>query len=340
MQRVIILVLALAVGVGAYFFLNQAEPETPPVLEGDTDKPAPKKTDDKEAGLEPLKAKDVLPAPEPVPIALKAPSRALMIGTYQDSWSRLVPMVFDTMKDLSYRVWFVHDPSGKADGVAGLGRGLTELNAKPTAAYLEDEDIRLLVLDNIDPNALPTTFWETARQRIESGRMGLFVRPGFPAAPDGSSMSVHPLLSHPILKEILPVKTAAQLVGTPLPGVFAEEQTLRATSAGTRHPATRLIAVPEVSVKAWANATMGDGAFGTKFCYPVEEVKDGAQILVACEAAANLPAVIATAPDALQRVLWMGNTDMGRRAYFVREKDTLMKTLLNHMFIWLLGQAS
>ena len=147
------------------------------------------------------------------------------------------------------------------------------------------------------------------------------------------------MLSHPVLKELLPVTKAAQLTGTPLPGVFAKAQPLAVTSLGTQHPATRLITVPEVSARVWSDATQGDGALATKFCYPVQDVKSDWQVLVNCEAAATLPAIIATLPGARQRVYWMGNVDFSRRAHYVREKDKIQKLLVNHALVWLTGQA-
>jgi len=337
-QRAIILLVALVVAGGAYYVMQQHEADTPEQLNGDHEK-SPSKKSDGDAGLNPLKGKDALPAPDPVVKDLKSPAQALMIGTHQDPWNQLVLMAFGSLKELSYRSWFVHDPSGEGSGVAGPARGMTELKDKPTASYLDAEDVTLLVLDNLDPNALPMDFWSTVRERVESGRMGLFVRPGYPATPEGQGLSVHPLLSHPIVKDLLPVKTAMLLSGTPIPGVYAEPQTLRATKAGNEHPATRLISVPEVSVKVWSGATTGDGGFATKFCYPVEETKDGTEVLVQCEAAATLPAVIATPATSRSRVLWMGSVDFGWRTYYVREKDALQKILLNHMIVWLLGQS-
>ncbi len=334
MQRAAMLVLALAIAAAVwFFFLKEDAPGVDPVEPPEADAPVePKKGPD--AGLEPVKAKGPLPAPIPEPQQLKAPARLLLIGRAAETWNQTMLMVCGPIKELAYSSWYMHGA-----GSAGTARGMTALTAKPTADYLESEDVTVLVLDTVDPNGLPGEFWTTVAARVNSGRMGLFVRPSFPVGNDGVASSEHPLLSHPVVKSLLPVKTATLLSGTPLPGVFTQPQKLTPTEAGHAHPATRLIAVPEVSVRAWAPALMGDGALATKFCYPAEDLVEGAQTLMTCDAAVSLPALIATAPDAQARVFWMGNTDFGHRTHFVREKDDIQKILVNHAIIWLAGQA-
>lgn len=337
MQRVVILILILALAGGAYFLFkgDGVEPAAPDLksdgdasIEDDVpDEPGP--------GLERKKAAAAMPAPDPASRQLQVAARALLLAKHKDSWNHSVLMVYAGLKQLSYGSWFTDVKEG--DAHAGQARGL-EVADLPTAAFLTDNDISVLVLDKVDPNALPKAFWETVRDRVEGGRMGLFVRPGFPSD-DGKGKTEHAMLTHPVLKDLLPVMKAAPLSGTPIPGLFTKPQTLIATREGNRHPATQLIAVPEVSVKAWGDATMGDGAFATQFCYPVLEVKDGFQVLVNCEAASTLPAVIATPSDAKARVFWMGNVDFGVRTYYVRAKDKVQRILVNHATIWLAGQA-
>lgn len=336
MKNALSIVLILAVAVVGLSFLQQegGDEGTGNGATPATDDPPPAKKNEK-TGLEPAKAKGPLPAPIPEELALKTPARLLLLGRTGETWNRTMLMVCGTMGDLSYASWYTNGA-----GAAGPKRGMTALSAKPTAEYLDSEDVTVLVLDTIDPNGMPSDFWTAVAQRVNSGRMGLFVRPSFPTGNDGKATTEHPLLSHPVVRSLLPIKKAALLSGTPIPGVFKQPQKLAPTAAGHRHPATRLIAVPEVSVKAWAPVLMGEGAFATKFCYPVEDLVDGAQTLMTCDAAVSLPAIVATAPDAQARVLWMGNTDFGHRTHFVTAKDKVQKLLVNHALVWLAGQAN
>lgn len=339
MQRVVILILILAVAGGVYYLISSDDSgPNDGDLTADGNPGVGKKGGD--AGLNPKAKKGELPLPDPVMRQLQSPARALLIGKHKEGWNHTILMVCAAMRDLTFRSWFLQDASGDGGGSAGPGsRGTKPLEGKPTADDLTDEDVTVLILDNIDPNALPTEFWNVVSARVTSGRMGLYVRPGFPGGNDGRGLSEHPMLSHPVLKELLPVKSAALLSGTPVPGIFAEPQTLSVTSDGTRHPATRLVAVPEGSVKAWGAATSGPGALGCKFCYPVTEVKAEWQQLVNCDAATPLPAVIATLPTAKMRVLWQGNVDFGHKTHYVRGKDAIQKIFINHAILWLAGQA-
>ncbi|MDJ0522136.1 MAG: hypothetical protein QNJ90_08695 [Planctomycetota bacterium] len=334
MQRVVMLVLILAVAAGVYFLIASDDSGGPGAdLRGDD----PSAKGEGGPGLDPAKAKGTEAPAEPKVLQLKSPARLLLIGGQKDSWNHTVLMVCGSIKELSYRSWFLNDATAGTSGVEGPARGMTKLEAKPTAGYLDSEDVRVLVLDNLDPNAFPQDFWDAAARRVTSGRMGLFVRPGFPTGNDGVAQTQSPLLSHPTLQPLLPVKTGTALSGSPLPGVFTEAQSLRPTDLGHRHPATRFFEDPDVSVKAWAPALEGEGALATKFCYPVEDLADGVQILVTCEAASSLPAILATDPTAKTRVLWMGNVDFGFRTHYVRAKDRIQKLFTNHAIVWLAG---
>ncbi len=333
MQRVAIIILLLAVAGGVYFLVSKDEPQPEEPTPVDV-QPQPAKKDD--PGLDPLKAKGPKPSPIPQELQLRSPARALVLGHNRDSWTETVLMMCKPIRELSFGSWFLNAGDG---GAAGASRGMTALADKPTASYLGDEDVTVLVLDSIDPNALPKAFWEAVSSRVVSGRMGLFVRPNYPTGADGKALSEHPMLSHPVLGPLLPIKKATLLEGTPTPGVFAAYQPIKPTAEGLRHPATRLISDPEVSAQAWSVATQGKWPLATKFCYPVEDIAADAQILLNCEAAATLPAVIASAPTARSRVLWMGNVDFSREAHFMAAKDRAQKVMINHALIWLVGQA-
>ena len=157
----------------------------------------------------------------------------------------------------------------------------------------------------------------------------------------GVAVTQHPALTHPVLGKLLPVKRAALIEGSPLPGVYPQQRPLGVTAQGKRHPATRFVRNEVASGNIWLKATDGgEGSFGTKFCYPVLEPAPGAQVLVEAEAATSVPAIIAT--PHLQnrpRVLWMGNTDFGQRTYYNQARDATQKLLVNHWILWLVGQV-
>jgi len=335
-QRIAILILILAVAGGVWFVIHDSE-TAPTDLPSDPAAKAAAEADTQTPGLN-RGTRDPLPTPDPVVQRLKSPARLLFLGQLRGTWNATMLMVCGSMRGLSYRSWFLHDLKGGA-GVAGAGRGMQALTDKPTADYLENEDVTVLMLDVLDPNAYGMDFWKAVRKRVQSGRMGLFVHPGYPVLVGEGAVSEHPLLSHPILKELLPVTRAALLEGTPVPGTFAELQGMSPTSEGTRHPASRLVAVPEVSMLAWAKATAGDGALSTQFCYPVEEIRSNAQTLVTCDAASSIPMLVATMPGAKERVLWMGNVDFSSGTHKVRAKDVIQKILVNHWIVWLAGQS-
>lgn len=343
MQRILILLVLLAAGAGIWFLASDRNPagsgetpidESPEPANGNGETPEPG-----EAGLKGGVENPVGPDAKPEALQLERPSRVLFIGKHQGSWPMLMISVFQHVRALEYRTWFTQDIRTRK-GVPGDGRGMTALTALPTGAYLDDNDVEALFLDVVDPNALPKSFWDVVTERVQSGRMGLYLRPSQLISEGGVAVSQHPALSHPALRALLPVARAASIEGSPLPGVFPQGAPLSVTEAGRRHPATRLVANEKASGNTWAAASTGEGAFDTKFCYPVIELAAGAQTLVQAEAATPIPAVVATADvQGRPRVLWMGNNDFGQRTYFVRAKDEIQKTLANHWVVWLVGQA-
>jgi len=150
---------------------------------------------------------------------------------------------------------------------------------------------------------------------------------------------VHPMLTHPILKELLPVQSAKAIKGRPLPGVYSRQpQALRITEAGTTHPATRLVADKKDSQNAWNAASTGEGAYTTKFIYPVESPRTGPQVLIDMDNG-DYPAVIVS-PAGTPRVLWMGNGNFGGpEVHKVNDKVKMLYFLISHMTLWLVNQA-
>lgn len=336
MQRIFILLFLIAVGVGLFFLIQDDGdngtgdlPDDPATTGG---------TSDEAAGLE-VASGNVGPDALPELRKLEGTARVLLIGKHEGTWPMLMISALQQVLGLEYRTWFVEGIQERK-GKAGDGRGMAELKAAPDAQYLLDHDVQAIFLDTVDPNAFPEGFWKVVADRVNSGQTGLFVRPSYLVGAGNEGVSEHPMLTHPILKALLPIERAALLQGTPAPGIFAEPQPLTVTQEGKEHPATRLVNNDIASGKAWARTATGKGAFGTKFCYPVLELKPGMQTLVEASAATPVPAIVAT-PDGAgkPRVLWMGNADFGQDAYHVMSKDTILKTLVNHWAYWLSGQT-
>lgn len=342
MQRILIVLLVLAAAYGIYAYAMYQPSDEPVVETGGTD-PRPDEPEDDTgskgttlAGAGNRVADDA----KPEVLQLERPASALLIAKHQGTWPLLVISSLQYVRNLEYRTWFLDDIRERKP-TAGDGRGMAPLTAAPTGQYLETHDVAALFLDVVDPNALPASFWAVVKERVESGRMGLFFRPSYLTGDGGVGVSQHPALTHPVLGKLLPVQRAALIEGSPLPGVFPEQRTLAVTELGKRHPATRFVRNEKASGNIWALATDGsEGSFGTKFCYPVLETAPGAEVLVEAEASTSIPAVIATRHgENRPRVLWMGNTDFGHRTHYVRARDDLQKMLVNHWIVWLLGQV-
>ena len=340
MQRSVSVLLLLAVVVVAAFFVFKRDESTEdePGLEptnGGTTTPS---DDGGGSGLKRATGK-IGPAPPLEPRQLGGgEGRLLMIGRTRATWTATLEITFHEIRNLKYRTWYMFDPKTQGVGgeFAGKGRGLSELLARPTASYLEGNDILVLVLDQVDPNVFPDTFWSTVAERVNSGRMGLYFRPGPPMDDANKMLSAHPALSHPGLGALLPVEKAMAIEGNPVPGVFATQQPLGVTPEGLQHPATRLTEEEEHSRVYWARASQGEGAVGTKFVYPVTDLKAGAKVLVNVEAAVSTPGIVVGGGPG--RVLWMGMNDFGgRKTHFTLDKNRFQKAVLNRCWLWLMG---
>jgi hypothetical protein len=344
LQRIVLLIVILAVIGGVYMLLSQPDDSgggTDPLAEnGDVAEGGTAKKNDPAA----LSGSGTDPDEVLVPQMglLRKPARVLMVAQRADGWNTFLSDSLKRLQDLSFVTWHLASVTPEGIGAAGPGDslGLDALKAPPTGDYLEREDIHALIWDTADPNTLPASFWKVVAERVNSGRMGLYIRPGTPPAPAGSSVMPpqHPALTHPVLKDLLPVARASLIQGSPLPGIYSTAQPLVVTPEGSKHVATRLVKNTAASLKTWAQTGEGAGAFATRFCYPVQEMKAGAKALVNLQAATALPAIIVSGAQNA-RVLWMGNIDFGREAYYVRSKDAVLRFLTNGWLLWLVGQA-
>ena len=341
MARTLVPLLLIVALVGAYFvFFHEAPPASDGTSElaGDPgEAPTPKKdlSSGKDGtGLE-IRA-PVAPTAKPERAQLKIAANVVMVAKLPGPWAALMEIIFGSMEDLGYRTWYLEQP-GVEGGRAGAGRGLAELTAQPTGDYLIEHDVRGLVLDGVDPNAFPQDFWNVVSERVRTGSMGVWFQPGVPFTGNRTNTQ-HAALTHPVLGDLLPVGRVALFQGDPIPGVYAEPQRLEVSEAGAAHLATRLVANPEASVRVWRAASEKPGCFATKFCYPVLQLKPGAQALLNVDAATRVPALIVSAPS-VGRVLWMGQIDYGDKTYFNAESNALQQLVVTHQLLWLVGQA-
>ncbi len=334
MPRIAIIGILLAVGVAVWLLIS-GSPSTP-----DADLPTPGNTDTTPTdGTTTLKTSGGTDLPEMREYQFLGEARALMIARMRTTWTATIESSFDNLEKLQYRTWYMvsSDTGTVGPAFAGAGRGLPELKRAPTGEYLHENDIQVLVFDEVDPNRLPVSFWNVVADRVNSGKMGLYFRPGLPFDDKNQALTSHQALTHPVMKQLIPIETAVEIKGSPTPGVFKEKQLLKPTEAGYEHPATALVSVERGSRSIWMEAGTGEGAIGTRFCYPVQEVKSDAVVLIQAEAGVSIPAVVVS--TGARRVLWMGNTDFGdRKTHFHRERNAVQLTLLNHWWVWLSGQ--
>jgi hypothetical protein len=337
--RVLLSVLIVVVAAAAaWFFFLHDEGDTPPApVLPKAEAPTPEKAPPQESTAPPvLQQRPKLPPDvHPAMTQIAKPANALLVARFRTSWPALMEMGLRGMRKLSYRTWYMEGEGQPSS----TGRGMAKLTDKPTGDYLDEQNVAALVLDAVDPNVFPMSFWEVVARRVHAGTMGLWFRPGPPIGEGDVAPIRHPALTHPILKDLLPIARTAEFQGDPVPGSYSVPQLLHVTDAGTRHPATRLVDDPASSAKVWQLGTMEKDTFATSFCYPVLEVKPGAQTLVVVQAATDVPAIVVSSPK-VGRVLWMGNVDYGQKTYYNEKTDALQKIAFNQQLVWILGQAA
>jgi hypothetical protein len=261
----------------------------------------------------------------------EAPVTVLVLARRARSFEQLLKMTLDGTERLSYATWYEDTGSGEA-------RGLPALSAPPTAKWLEEKDVKVVLLDQLDPDALPMPFWEAVAERVRRGVTGLLFHAGWPYGASNEAQTAVPALSHPVLGPLLPVERADELVGDPVPGAFAEPRPLRITRSGRQHPASRLVDDPDTSGDLWVRAAEGPHGWRTRFVYPVRQTRAGAEVLVEVPAAGAeaWPAVVASDSP---RVLWVGIEDLEHDAYRDAVSQGRFSTLMNHWVLWLAGQT-
>ncbi len=275
--------------------------------------------------------------PEAMPPLEAAPIREplgilLLVGVPQ-RFNLLLAQQWDAHPEVTVASWAAPLPAGDHES-APTGEVLPGLlSAPPRGVTLDDERIDVVVVHDLDPSAIDRDFWLEVAGRVEDGRLGLLAVPGLT---NGRKM-----LDHDVLSTLLPVAQAAAIEGQPVPGTFRSLASFVPTDAGLRHPASRLVSWPTWSRRIWGSRALLETPWGTKFCYPVEEVPAGASVLLDAKPADGeaLPALIAGAPDK-GRVLWFGGWDLGGRHAPGRPRIVEdWQTLVRNWATWLAGRV-
>lgn len=273
---------------------------------------------------------------------LTAQRALLLVAPRVESWNESVRQAAVDIAALTYATWYTERWSNAADGEgpgSGAVRGLDPLGGPPDGNWLDDHDIAGVFLDRIDPNALPASFWDRLATRVADGRTGLWVRMDVPPASGGTSATVHPLLTHPVLAGLLPVADPTPFEGEPLPGVLKPGVPPKPTEAGLRHPASRLVGWPRWSRHWWNVIGEGVPPALVGFCYPVGRVESGAEVLLEVADGRNRmrPALVASPPgDA--RVLWQGWYDFTYEPWRERNAAARLGAWMTQALAWVVGE--
>lgn len=333
----VVIAAALVFGLGLLDGDPDSEPGEPepgePVARGDTTPGNGGAAGNQDPSLRPTGSDsepEGMPALEAAPI--REPLGILLLVGVPQRFNLFLAQQWDSHPRVSVKSWAAPLPEGTGEGVPSNDVLPGLLSAPPRGVTLDDEEIEVVVLHDLDPSALDRDFWLEVVQRVEEGRLGLLVVPGMQTG--------RPMLDHEVLSTLLPVAKATPIEGQPVPGTFRSLAGYEPTDEGVRHPASRLVSWPTWSRRIWKSRALLETPWGTKVCYPVEEVPAGASVLLEANPpdAEALPALIAGVPDK-GRVLWFGGWDLGvRQAYGRPSVVTDWQTLVRNWAAWLAGQ--
>jgi hypothetical protein len=257
---------------------------------------------------------------------IPAPIRALVLAETPRSFTLWVFQAWKMAGNVEHQMWAPHLAEGMAPD-RPHSPGLPPLTQAPRPEDLGD--VRLLYVDDFDPNGVPPAFWERVAERVRGGTLGLWLRPG--------TLHGEALLSHPALRPILPIASSEAIKGDPPPGVFADERPFAVTERGIEHPASRITGSPKWSREKWAALARGEKKWGTKFAYPFREVGPRASVLLEVEPprGGNIPALVLSDPTD-GRVLVAGFFDFGRDPYYDGGRSwDVFRSLVLQWTVWL-----
>lgn len=348
MKRTLLLVLLLLGGAAAGLYAagllpwgKPADPEGPGARRPDAPRPA---TEDG-PGLRPSPAGPAreVPTEEPPPqrLLLQRPLKTLILVERVTSWSAFIAGVLREEPLHVFRTYSA-DPAGPEPSLNSAGQ--EPLVEPPTAAWLAQQDIDVIVLAGMHPARLEDAFWQAVAERVRARSLGLLAIPGWPPLKRGESVTpaVHPFFEQASLAGLLPVAEPRRIEGTPVPGTFQSpaDAPFLVTDAGTEHPASRIVAFPEWSRRLWQVGASGPAPWGSKFVYPIVKLREGAVTLVEVQPAkgAALPMYV-LGPDGAGRVLWFGASDFGELTYRDPRSVQRWSALLHNTMVFLAGRA-
>ena len=279
--------------------------------------------------------------PDIGPRRLTTSRSMLVVAPNPEPWNQTVIMAAGDVPVLRYAVWYTdrHANMAGAEGTgAGEARGLDKLAGPPDGDWLDANDIDVVWLDRIDPDALPDSFWPQLADRVRAGKTGLWVRMGPPGMKGTEALTVHPLLAHPVVGPLLPVGEAVPFQGQPLPGVFPKTLAPEVTDVGAKHLASRLVEWPRWSRSWWQQLVLGEHGWRLEFAYHVEGVGDGADVLLQVVDGRGTKIPVLVASTGGPRVLWQAFFDFGRPAQMDRKSQAHTIAWMTQAIAWLAGE--
>jgi hypothetical protein len=304
-QAIVLAVLFLATltlalwALGVFGPSPEPDPSPTPPTERGSDRPTSTNGTD-------LATTEPTDEPPVDPVLLPSRVRVLVLGNAPRSFVQWLYQMWEGNDRVAFQSWTPNPTTGMKPAHSPSVLALEE---PPTGESLGEYEV--LILDDIDPKAMPDAFWQRVGERVRSGALGLLIHPGIE---HGMALA-----SQPSLRAVLPIEPKPP-VGIPpgqlVAGVFPTERPFAITSEGQQHPLTRLVRWPGWTAKKWQALASGPKPWGTKFAHPTGEPSPKAVTLLTVKGHRGdaMPALVASDP-ANGRVLWMGFHDVGDGAY-------------------------
>ena len=289
--------VTLGLALWALGVFSAEKPAPPPTEAIPTPTPTPAAMGDADLAGHDAEPKDE-PAAETPEFA--TPVRVLLLADSHRSFTAWLEQMWDFIPAIQWAAWYANPAP---EGVRTHSDAVPALDKAPAGPDLEG--VQVLVLAGFDPAKMPADFWVRVADRVKSGSIGvLVVADNRFAFATGAEVSLASILPVKGVKGVVPASPGS----ADLAGVYQTPAALRATEAGTKHPATRLTSWPGWSRKIWDQqaSKQSDGRWETKFCAAVEGPVTGATVLVECEAGPTRSPAIVVHDSPTRRVLWVG----------------------------------
>lgn len=283
-----------------------------------------------------------VPEEEPAPELLRVerPLKVLVLmGNSTQRWPRVIETALHSNPLVVVSGWAAitragSPPFGAGDPPPG--------GVAPSPSWFEAMGFDVLAVCDLDPGLLEPAFWDAVAARVKAGTLGVWLQPGIPtsATGGGKAPEVHPMLSSPALRALLPVATATAIRGDPVPGVYPSGAVFQVTGEGEKHPASRIVYWPEWSRRVWQMGAAASPPWGTRFCYPVETLVPGSVVLVeALPPRGNAVPMYVQGPASAGRVLWFGAQQVADDTLRDGRQTIKLYAMLHNAIVWLAGRA-